>query len=60
MKIASGAAHFLALKKVYRPAFREWTPDMLEKWVGEIAFDGIANVIKFGKITGAMMEAADY
>ena len=60
VKIAAGAAHFLALKKVYRPPFSEWTPQMVEQWVKDIDFDSIANVIKFGRITGAMMEVADF
>ena len=53
MKIAAGAAHFLALKKVYRQPFKEWTPEMVEKWVSEVGFDGITKVIRFSKIIWA-------
>ena len=60
VKIEAGTVHFLALKKVYRPPFSQWNPDMVENWVRDIDFDSIANVIKYGKVTGKILEGADW
>jgi hypothetical protein len=52
VKIASGLNHFLALKKVVRPPFAEWTPDMVYNWIEQTSLDFVKNVIKYSKIDG--------
>jgi len=59
IKIASGSYHFLALKKVYRPAFKDWTTEMLQKFVVDIGFEDFENIIRNMKLTGAQLEKAD-
>ena len=60
VKITAGANHFLALKKVYRPPFREWSSEMLQQWMQEVGFEEFVNVIKNSRISAEMMEKADH
>ena len=59
-RIAAGSNHFLALKKIIRLAFAEWTPTMIHDWLEETQLAFVKNVIKFGKIDGkTLLNAPD-
>ena len=51
IKISAGTFHFLALKKVYRPPFREWSTEMLCEWIETVGFEEYTNVIVNSKMT---------
>jgi hypothetical protein len=51
-KLATGPNHVLALKQVVRPAFEEWTSQMVYEWIEQTKLDFVKNVIKYGKIDG--------
>ena len=52
VKIAAGPNHFLALKKVVRPAFADWTPMMIHDWLESTRLDFIQNIVKNRRIDG--------
>ena len=60
MKIAAGPQHILALKKVYRPPFREWSPEMVTEFFTTIGFDPINSAIINMKISAAALEDGEY
>jgi hypothetical protein len=52
VKIAAGPNHFMALKKVIRPAFAEWTPMMIHDWLESTTLGFLQNIIKNSRIDG--------
>lgn len=59
-KIAAGPGYFLVLKKVIRPAFEQWTPEMVYEWIAQTPLDFVKNVIKYSKIDGkTLLNATD-
>jgi len=52
VKLAAGRNHFLALKKVVRPAFAEWSSEEVYEWISQTKLDFVKNVIKHSKIDG--------
>jgi alpha-tubulin suppressor-like RCC1 family protein len=52
VKLAAGRFHFLALKKVVRPAFAEWSSQQVYEWISQTKLDFVMNVIKYSKIDG--------
>lgn len=58
--LESSFSHFLAVKKVFRKPLIEWDPPTLAAWMGRNGFENCINLIKFGRITGAMLDVADY
>lgn len=51
----SGSGHFLALKVVTKPSLRDFTNEQLIEWFAEVKFSECCNLIKFGRVTGAML-----
>ena len=60
VQLESSLGHFLALKKKIRPSIKEWDVERLERWMGHVGFDFCQRVVKFGRINGAKLAAADY
>ena len=50
VKIAVGFNHVLALKKVYRPPFIEWTTEMVTEFYSNLGFEECNSAIINSKI----------
>ena len=55
VKLEASLVHFVALKKSYRKPLNDWDPATLAAWMGRNGFEETINVIKFGRVTGAML-----
>lgn len=60
VQLDASLSHFIALKKSFRKPLREWDPATLAAWMGRNGFEQCINIIKFGRITGAMLSDASY
>ena len=60
VKIASGTTHFLALKKVIRPPFKEWSNNMIVEWITKIGFDEFSSIFEKEIVTAEYLEELDH
>lgn len=59
VQIEVAANHMLALRRVQIPSIAEWNHLYLSKWIAEIGFPDLRNVVKYNKITGQDLIDAD-
>ena len=51
-EICAGFSHILALRRIDRPAFVDYTPEQVGKWMAKIGFSSTQNLCRFQKISG--------
>ena len=60
VKLAAGFNHMLALKKVYRPAFIDWTTEMVTEFFSKQGFEECNSAIINTKIKARDLLEGDY